>query len=174
MTNPILEALENRRSIKKFKDEQVDREALMAILRAGTYAATGRNLQSPVIVAVQDKATVETLRRMNAAIMGNPNMDPFYGAPTVVVVLADADVGTCVEDGSLVIGNMMNAAYSVGVDSCWIHRAREEFESEEGRALLEKWGIKGNYVGVGHLILGYRDCEYPEARPRKEGYVYII
>ena len=174
MTNPILEALENRRSIRKYKPDQVDEAAFSAILRAGTYAATGMNKQSPVIVAVQDKDTIETLRRMNAEIMGDASIDPFYGAPTVVIVLSDANIRTCVEDGSLVMGNMMNAAYSVGVDSCWIHRAREEFAGEEGKALLKKWGIEGNYVGVGHLILGYRDCEYPETRPRKENYIYRI
>ena len=174
MTNSVLEALEKRRSIRKYKSEQVDEAALAAILRAGTYAATGMNRQSPVIVAVQDKDVIETLRRMNAGVMGDTSRDPFYGAPTVVIVLADATVRTAVEDGSLVMGNMMNAAYSVGVDSCWIHRAREEFESDEGKALLEKWGIEGNYIGVGHLILGYRDCEYPETRPRKENYIYRV
>ena len=174
MTNPILEALEKRRSVRKYKPDQVDESALEAILRAGTYAATGMNKQSPVIVAVQDKETIETLRKMNAGVMGDESRDPFYGAPTVVIVLADASILTHVEDGSLVIGNMMNAAYSVGVDSCWIHRAREEFAGEAGKALLRKWGIKGNYVGVGHLILGYRDCDYPETRPRKENYIYRV
>ena len=174
MTNAILEALEKRRSIRKYKPDQVDEAALEAILRAGTYAATGMNKQSPVIVAVQDKDTIETLRKMNAGVMGDESRDPFYGAPTVVIVLADSSVRTYVEDGSLVIGNMMNAAYSVGVDSCWIHRAKEEFSSEAGKALLEKWGIKGDYVGVGHLILGYRDCDYPETRPRKENYIYRV
>lgn len=174
MTNPILEALEKRRSVRKYKPDQVDEAALEAILRAGTYAATGMNKQSPVIVAVQDKDTIETLRKMNAGVMGDESRDPFYGAPTVVIVLADSSVRTYVEDGSLVIGNMMNAAYSVGVDSCWIHRAKEEFASEAGKALLEKWGIKGEYVGVGHLILGYRDCDYPETRPRKENYIYRV
>ena len=174
MTNAILEALEKRRSVRKYKPDQVDEAALEAILRAGTYAATGMNKQSPVIVAVQDKETIETLRKMNAGVMGDESRDPFYGAPTVVIVLADASILTHVEDGSLVIGNMMNAAYSVGVDSCWIHRAKEEFASEAGKALLSKWGIKGNYVGVGHLILGYRDCDYPETRPRKENYIYRV
>jgi nitroreductase len=174
MTNPTLRTLEERRSIRKYKAVQVEEEALEAILRAGTFAATGRNLQSPIILVLQDKDTIEQLRRMNAEIMGDPDLDPFYGAPTVVVVLADKKVRTCIEDGSLVMGNMMNAAYSVGVDSCWIHRAREEFESDEGKALLAKWGIEGDYVGIGHLILGYRDCEYPEKRPRKDNYVYRV
>ena len=174
MTNQTLKTLEDRRSIRKYKADQVEEEALEAILRAGTYAATGRNLQSPIIVVLQDKNTIEQLRKMNAEIMGDYALDPFYGAPTVAVVLADKNVRTYVEDGSLVIGNMMNAAYSVGVDSCWIHRAREEFESEAGKMLLAKWGIEGDYVGIGHLILGYRDCEYPEKRPRKDNYVYRI
>ena len=100
--------------------------------------------------------------------------DPFYGAPTIVVVLADQSRGTCVEDGSLVMGNLMNAAYAVGVDSCWIHRAREVFASEEGKALLAQWGIEGDYIGIGHCILGYRDCELPQAKPRKENYIYRV
>lgn len=141
--------------------------------RAGTYAATGMGMQSPIIVVVQDPAVIAKLSKMNAAVMG-VSSDPFYGAPTVIVVLADRERGTCVEDGSLVIGNLMNAAYSVGVDSCWIHRAREVFDSEEGKELLKEWGIDGDYIGVGHCILGYRDCELPQAKPRKENYVYRV
>ena len=110
---------------------------------------------------------------MNAAVMGT-NSDPFYGAPTVLIVLADPARPTCVEDGSLVMGNLMLAAHAVGVDSCWIHRAREEFESEEGKALLREWGIPENYIGVGHCILGYRDCAYPDAKPRKENYIVRV
>jgi nitroreductase len=131
------------------------------------------NRQSPIIVCVQDPAARETLRRMNAAVMGSDG-DPFYGAPTVLVVLADKAIRTCVEDASLVIGNLMNAAFSVGVDSCWIHRAKGEFESDEGKALHASWGIDGDYVGVGHLILGYRDGELPVTRPRKETYIYRV
>lgn len=173
MTNPTLETLKTRRSVRSYLPKQVEEDVLQAILEAGTYAATGMNRQSPIIVCVQDPEVRETLRRMNAAVMGNDG-DPFYGAPTVVVVLADKNVRTCVEDASLVIGNMMNAAFSVGVDSCWIHRAKEEFASEEGRALLASWGIAGDYVGVGHLILGYRDGDLPVTRPRKENYIYRV
>ena len=173
MTNPTLETLKTRRSVRSYLPKQVDEEALQAILEAGTYAATGMNRQSPIIVCVQDPAARETLRRMNAAVMGSDG-DPFYGAPTVLVVLADKAIRTCVEDASLVIGNLMNAAFSVGVDSCWIHRAKEEFESDEGKALLASWGIDGDYVGVGHLILGYRDGELPVTRPRKENYIYRV
>jgi nitroreductase len=169
----FLETLKTRRSVRKYSDKQVDEATLSAILEAGTYAATGRNRQSPVIIAVQDKEAREQLRRMNAAVMGTEG-DPFYGAPTVVIVLADRGVHTCVEDGALVIGNMMNAAHALGVDSCWIHRAREEFESDEGRTLLAKWGVEGDLVGVGHLILGYGEGEKPVAAPRKQNYVYRV
>lgn len=174
MENTILKALEERRSIRQYQPTLIEEDKLEAILRAGTYAATGMGKQSPIMVVVQDPDTREILRKMNAEILGNSDMDPFYGAPTIVIVLADRTIGTCVEDGSLVMGNLMNAAYAVGVDSCWIHRAKEEFDSEEGKALLKKWGIEGDYVGVGHCILGYRDCEYPDAKPRKENYVYRV
>ena len=174
MINAVLKTLEERRSIRNFQNKKVEGEKLAAILRAGTYAATGMGRQSPIIIVVDSPEAREKVRRMNAEIMGNPASDPFYGAPTILLVLANADVHTCIEDGSLVLGNLMNAAYSLGVDSCWIHRAREEFESTEGKALLEEWGIKGNYIGVGHLAIGYRNCEYPTPRPRKNDYIYIV
>jgi len=174
MENIVLKNLQERRSIRKYLPKQVEEEQLQAILKAGTYAPTGRGNQSPLMVVLQDPATREQLRRMNAEIMGDASRDPFYGAPTVIVVLADKNASTYVEDGSLVMGNLMNAAYSVGVDSCWIHRAREEFEREEGKALLKKWGISGDYVGIGHCILGYRDCELPQPRERKADYIYRV
>lgn len=172
--NETLHVLEERRSVRAYRPEQIREEQLEAILRAATYAPTGMNRQSPIMVVVQDAETRETLRRMNAAVMGRPDSDPFYGAPTIVIVLANRGVSTCIEDGSLVMGNLMNAAHAVGVDSCWIHRAREEFDSEEGRALLRSWGIEGDYIGIGHCILGYREGDYPEKRARKENYVYRI
>lgn len=171
--NEVLKCLEERRSVRKYKKEQIKDSELAQILRAGTYAPTGMGAQSPIMVVVQDPETIAQLSKMNADVMGN-TADPFYGAPTVIVVLADASRGTCVEDGSLVLGNLMNAAFSVGVDSCWIHRAREVFDSEEGKALLKKWGIAGNYIGVGHCILGYRDGALPAAKPRKENYIYRV
>ena len=174
MENRALAVLEERRSVRAYRPTQLDEETLAAILRAGTFAPTGRGRQSPVMVVVQDEKTRETLRRMNAEIMGTPDTDPFYGAPTIVVVLADADIPTYFEDGCLVMGNLLNAAYAVGVDSCWIHRAREEFASDEGKQLLEKWGIHGNYVGIGHCILGYREGELPPPRPRKDGYIVRV
>lgn len=171
--NEVLKCLKERRSVRKYKAEQIKEDELNQILEAGTYAATGMGMQSPIMVVVQDAEMIAKLSKMNAAVMG-VNSDPFYGAPTVVIVLADAERGTCVEDGSLVMGNLMNAAYSVGVDSCWIHRAREVFAAEEGKALLKEWGIEGNYIGVGHCLLGYRDCELPQAKPRKENYIYRV
>ena len=144
--------------------------------RAGADPAGGRvraqrhGMQSAVMVAVQDPETIRTLSRINAEIMGTDG-DPFYGAPTVVVVLAGRRRGTCVEDGSLVMGNLMNAAFSLGVDSCWIHRARETYETEEGKALLKKWGLSEDYIGIGNCILGYSDQPLPQPKPRKEGFV---
>lgn len=174
MKNDVIACLCERRSVRSYEYRQVEEEKLEEILRAGTYAATGRGRQSPIMVVVQDPETREILRRMNASIMGTPDTDPFYGAPTVVIVLADRTIPTHLEDGSLVMGNLMNAAHALGVDSCWIHRAREEFESDEGRELLKKWGIEGDYVGIGHCILGYSDCQTPAARPRKENYIYRV
>ena len=171
--NEVIKCLTERRSVRKYKSEQIKDEQLEQILKAGEYAPTGMGMQSPIMVVVQDKATIDKLSKMNAKVMGN-NGDPFYGAPTVIVVLADADRMTYLEDGSLVMGNLLNAAYAVGVDSCWIHRAKEMFENEEGRELLAQWGIKGNYVGIGNCILGYRDGELPAAKPRKENYIYRV
>lgn len=171
--NETLQTLKNRRSVRSYLPEQIKDEELQQILEAGIYAPTGMGTQSPILVAVQDKETIAYLSKLNAAVMGSTS-DPFYGAPTVVVVLADRSRGTCVEDGSLVIGNMLNAAASLGVGSCWIHRAKEVFDSPEGKSLLEKWGIQGDYVGVGNCILGYAKGEVPAAKPRKENYIYRV
>ena len=173
MKTETLESLCARRSIRKYRPEQIAEPELEAVLRAGTYAPSGMGKQSAAIVVVQDRETRETLSRLNAQIMGS-TADPFYGAPTVLVVFADSRRPTCVEDGSLVLGNLMNAAHSVGVDSCWIHRARQEFDSDEGKALLKKWGIEGDYAGIGHCILGYHDDNYPSAAPRKKDFVTYV
>lgn len=173
MTNAVLEALKERRSIRAYKSEQITDEQLNAVLEAGTYAPTGMNTQNPIMVVVQDKETIDYMAKLNAKVMGR-DTDPFYGAPTVIVVLADGTIGNAVYDGSLVMGNLMNAAYSVGLGSCWINRAREVFDSEEGKALLRKWGIDEKYIGIGNCILGYPDCEHPAAKPRKEGYVIKV
>lgn len=172
--NQIIEAMLQRRSCRAYEATQVDESALQEILLAGTYAASGMGRQAAKIVVVQDPETREQLRAMNAAIMGNPDMDPFYGAPTVCVILADTQVRTWQEDGSLVLGNMMLAASALGIGSCWIHRAREEFDSAEGKALLEKWGIPDTYRGVGHCILGYPAAPAAKARERKADYIVRV
>ena len=154
MTNETLHTLETRRSCRAYKPEQITKEELEAVLRAGTFAPSAMNRQSAKIVVVQDAETRAQLTRMNAAVMGNTG-DPMYGAPTILVVLADANARCGVQDGSLVMGNLMNAAAAIGLGSCWINRAKEEFESEEGKTLLKKWGIEGEWIGVGHCILGY-------------------
>lgn len=175
MNPSTIDVLCERRSVRSFQYKQIDDATLDEILRAGTYAATGRGRQSPIMVVVQDPTVRSALQKMNARIMGwDEDKDPFYGAPTIVVVLADRTVPTHLEDGCLVMGNLMNAAYALGVDSCWIHRAREEFESPEGKALLASLGIEGDYVGIGHCALGYGDCERPKAAPRKENYIYRV
>ena len=164
--------LKTRRSCRKYKAEQIKKEELEAVLEAGTYAPTGHGTQSPLMVVVQDSALRDKLSAMNAAVM-NATKDPFYGAPTVLVVLSDPNVRTYVYDGALVMGNLMNAAHAVGLGSCWIHRAREVFDSEEGKALLKKWGLPETLRGIGNCILGY-PVEVPEARERKTGRIVKI
>ena len=152
----------------------IPRETLEKILEAGTYAPTGMNRQSPIIVAITNKEVRDRLSALNAKIMGRDGIDPFYGAPVVVVVLADKAVRTYAYDGSLVMGNLMLAADSLGIGSCWIHRAKEEFETEEGKQILRDLGIEGDYEGIGHCILGYIDGDYPDVRPRKDRYIYFV
>jgi len=168
----MLENLKNRRSIRKYKPEQITDAHLDAILEAGLYAASGMNTQNTIMVAVRDPETRDQLSRMNAEVMGS-TADPFYGAPCVVVVLVEPERYTAVEDGSLVLGNLMQAAYDIGVGSCWIHRARQMFENEEGKALLRKWGLREDLIGVGNCILGYPD-EEPTAKPRREGRIVKV
>lgn len=170
--NTTIQDLMTRRSIRKYKPEQITREELETVLNAGICAPTAMNKQSPIIVAVQNKDDIAYLSKLNAAVKGMAG-DPFYGAPTVLVVLADAENANAVPDGSLVLGNLMNAAHAIGLGSCWINRAREVFATDEGKALLKKWGIEGDYIGVGNCILGYPD-EQPQMKPRKENYVHYV
>lgn len=172
--NETLKTLRERRSIRKYRPEQIKNEELDAILEAGTYAASGKGLQTAVMVVVQDQETISYISKLNAAIWGKPEADPFYGAPTCVVVLADGREPNAVADGSLVMGNLMNAAHSVGVGSCWINRAKELFDMPEGKALLAKWGLPEYYIGVGNCILGYAEGDAPVAKPRKEGYILKV
>lgn len=171
--NEIINAMKDRRSIRKYKPDMIPSDVIDRICEAGTYAASGKDNQSPIIIAVTDRSLRDKLSAMNAKIMG-VDFDPFYGAPAVLVVLADKSFPTYIYDGSLVIGNLMLAAHSEGIGSCWIHRAKEEFDSEEGKAILRSLGIDGDYEGIGHCVLGYTDGPQPEAAPRKEGRVYHV
>ena len=166
--NETISCLLNRRSVRAYRPEQIKPAELETILQAGLYAPSAMNRQSAVMLVIQDRETISTLSRLNAEVMGR-DTDPFYGAPTVIVVLADKNAPNHVQDASLVMGNLMNAAFSLGVDSCWINRAREVFEMPEARALLREKGISDDYVGVGNCILVYRSGELPEASPRREG-----
>ena len=173
--NETLKVLETRRSCRNFRPDMIHDEDLQAILRAGTYAATGMGKQSPIIIAVTDRAVRNEISEANRKIGGwDEGFDPFYGAPVILVVLAKKDVPTHVYDGSLVMGNLMNAAESLGIASIWIHRAKEEFESEFGKNLLAKLGIEGEYEGIGHCALGYAKEAAREPAPRKADYIYYI
>ena len=158
----VLETIKSRRSIRKYKSDMVPQDKLEKIIEAGTYAATGMGKQSPIIVAVTNKELRDKLSAMNAKIMGT-NTDPFYGAPVVLIVLADKSRPTYLYDGSLVMGNLMLEA-----------EAKEEFESEEGKEILKSLGIEGDYEGIGHCVLGFADGSAPKAAPRKDSYVYYV
>ena len=168
-----LKTLKTRRSCRAYKADRVEEEKLNAIIEAGTYAPTGMGKQSPIILVIKDQEIRSRLAKINAAAMGM-DIDPFYGAPELIVVLADKSMPTYLYDGSLVMGNMLNAAADLGVASCWVHRAKEEFESEEGKEILKELGIEGNYEGIGNLILGYAAKPAGEAAPRKANYVYRV
>lgn len=171
--NETIRTLLERRSIRKFKPEQIKEDELNVILEAGMYAPSGANQQSPLFVVVQKEEILKKIDKMNADVMGK-DMHPYYGAPTVVLVFADKSKVTPIEDASLALGNMYNAAASLGIGSCWVHRTKEMFESAEGKELLKEWGVVGDYVGVGSCLLGYPDCELPKAAPRKENFIVRV
>ena len=173
MANDLIDLIKTRRSVRSYTAEPVPEELLDQVLEAGTFAPTGGGHQPPVIVAVTNPETRERLRRLNAAVMGR-DTDPYYGAPVIVVVLADGGRGTFVEDGSCVLENLMLAAHALGLASCWIHRAREVFASAEGKALLQQWGVEGEWIGIGHCILGYAAEPEKPAAPRLEGRIVRI
>lgn len=173
--NETINNLIERRSVKKYLAKPVEKELIDCVLKAGTFAPTGRNRQPVKILAITDPKVRDDLRKLNASVMGlDESIDPFYGAPVVLVVLADPTVNTYLYDGSLVLGNMMNAAHSLGLGSCWIHRAKEEFATEYGKNLLKSLGIEGEWEGIGHCLLGYADGPLPTARPRKEGWIHYV
>lgn len=171
--NETVKNMIERRSVKQYSPRQVEKELLEQILQAAQYAPTGMDRQHLVYAVVQEKETLNQLRRMNAEILGSPKADPFYGAPTAVIVLADANVSTRVEDGALAMGNMLNAAHALGLGGCWIHRAKEMFQTAEGKTLLKQWGLNGEYQGIGICILGYPQGEPRKASPRREKILYI-
>ena len=171
----VLDNIKSRRSVRKYKPDMVPQEIIDKIIEAGLYAPNGMSYQNTIIIEVTDKKLRDEISEMNRKIMGRPEgTDPFYGAPAMLIVLAKKDYPNGVYDGSLVMGNLMNAAHSLGVDSCWIHRAREVFDSPEGKELKAQWGVPEAYVGVGHCVLGYRSAEYPQAKARKEGFVIRV
>ena len=160
-----------RRSIRKYKPDMLPREVVDKIIEAGTYAPTGKNQQSPIILAVTNKALRDRMSELNRQVLGIDS-DPFYGAPVVLVVLAERSNPNHVYDGALVMENLMLAAHAMGIGSCWINRAREVFDRDEGKAILAQLGIEGDYEGIGNCILGYADCELPDPAPRKANWVY--
>ncbi|MBE6876858.1 MAG: nitroreductase family protein [Ruminococcus sp.] len=170
--NEVLQTIKNRRSCRNFKSDMLPDDIIQQICEAGTFAPTGMNRQAPVIIAVKDKALRDKLSAMNAGIMGKEGFDPFYNAPVILIVLADKSIPTYIYDGALVMQNLMLASESLGIGSIWIHRAKEEFNSEEGKAILKELGIEGDYEGIGHCAIGYRASEPNPAPPRKENYIY--
>ena len=172
--NKALDNLLERRSIRSYKPGQISDDELKSVLKAGLAAPSAMNRQPTVLLVVQDKATIQLLSKLNALVMGKEGIDPFYGAPAMLIVLGKKDWPTHVYDGSLVMGNLMLAAHDLGIGSCWIHRAKEEFESSWGRELLASLGIEDEYEGIGHCALGYVDGDYPDVIPRKENRVFYL
>ena len=168
-----IDDLLGRRSSREYSPRQISDDDLEKILLAGEYAPSARDRQTSLMVVLQDSEAIAELSRLNARIMGSDS-DPFYGAPTVIVVLESRSNRNAVADGSLVLGNLMNAAHALGLGSCWVNRAYEEFETEEGKAMLRRWGIPGDPVGIGHCIIGYPFDLPKKASPRHDGRIYRI
>ncbi len=170
--NEVIRAMLERRSIRKFKPETPKKEDLEQIIEAGLYAASGMGRQAAIVVAVTNKEIIKKLSKVNAEIWGKEGIDPFYGAPAILIVLAEKDWRNAAYDGSLVMGNLMLAAHSLGLGSIWINRAKQEFEMEEWKAWLKSIGIEGEWEGVGHCAVGYIDGDIPKAAPRKANRVF--
>ncbi len=175
MTNESIKTIMGRRSVRRYKKDIPTDEEIRTVIEAGLIAPSGKNLQTPVIICLKNRDIIERLRKINAEIMGlSDGNDPFYGAPMMLIVLADRRVSNYIYDGSLAMGNMMNAAHAIGLGSCWINRAKEEFEMPEWKEFLKKIGIEGDYEGIGHLILGYPEGDRPKALKRKDGRVFFV
>lgn len=170
----ILDVIVSRRSIKKFKPQMVEKEKIEKILKAGMYAPSGMNKQSPIILAVTNKDVRDKLSKLCASLRNDPTFDPFYGAPVVLTVLADKSVFTNVYDGSCVMENMLLEAHSLGLGACWIHRAKEMFETKEGKQILKDAGVVGDFEGIGNCVVGYPDMQIVNDLKRKDNYVYFI
>lgn len=171
--NEMISLLTTRRSVRKYTGEMPSKEAFSMLLEAARFAPTGMNSQDTMVAVVTNREIRDRISALNAGVMGGSN-DPFYGAPAVLIVFADRTRRTYLEDGSLAMGNLLNAAHALGLSSCWIHRAKEVFETEEGRALARSWGIPDDYIGIGNMIVGYADGEEPAARPRKEDFAVFV
>lgn len=170
--NETIKNLVKRRSVRNYMDKQIEHSDLELILEAGTYAPSAMGRQAAIMVVVQDRDIIERMEKINAAVMNKPEDKPFYGAPTVIVVFADTRLtNNGIQDGSLVMGNIMNAAFSLGIDSCWINRATESFFTDEGKELMEKWGLDSNYLAVANCILGYKTDDLPQPKPRRDGLI---
>lgn len=172
--NEVINNIKTRRSIKKYLNKNVPQELIDLIAESGTYAPSGLNKQSSIIIEVTDKTTRDKIAKINAKIAGMPEgFDPFYNAPVLLIVLANKDIPTYLYDGSLVMANMMLCAHSLGLGSCWIHRAKETFETKEGKQILKDLGIEGNYEGIANCIIGYSDMDV-NLKPRKDSYIYKV
>ena len=169
--NQVTKVLCERRSCRKYLDKKIPKEILEEIVKCGTYAPNGKGMQSATIVVIENKDLIDEIAKINSSFISKANINPFYNAPVLLVVFANKNVSTYIHDGAAVLDNMANAAYSLGVDSCWIHRAKETFETDKGKELLKKWHLDENYEGIGNLVLGYRDGDLLKAIPRKENYV---
>lgn len=172
--NEIIKSIETRRSIRSYKNDPISKEIIVDICKAGTYAPSAMNKQTSIILAITNPDMVARLEKINAKYTNNPDGHPFYGAPVVLVVLANKDHANYIYDGTCVMENLMLAAHAYGLGSCWIHRARQSFEDEQGKQILKELNIEGNYEGIGNVILGYIDGEIPQAKPRKDNYVYYV
>lgn len=171
----ILDKMKSRRSVRKYKSDPISQEILDQIMESGMYAANGMGYQNTIMIQVTNKETRDLISKMNCEIGGwKEGFDPFYGAPAMIIVLAKKDWANRVYDGSLVMGNLMLAAHELGIGSCWIHRAKEEFESDWGKKFLESLGIKEEYEGIGHCALGYVDGDYPKTAPRKDNRMFYV
>ncbi len=170
MTNEVLENIKNRRSIRSYKNDPIPEDLLNLVLEAGSYAPSGMGKQSPTIIAIRDKKYRDLISKLNAKVM-NRDTDPYYGAPIIILVLADSTIPTYIEDATCVIENMMLAASSLGLGTVWVHREKEIFNSEEGKALLKEWNLPETLKGVGSIALGYANGEAKEASKRKNNYI---